>query len=429
MRPPSRKAAGGAAGVVAREGRVYIWTARAGNWTGAPPQVAALSAGAQLPWLERMGTSFLSAEEFDEQAHRLYEAGEYDEALYILREGLRHHPDSALLHVGLGYVRIAREEYAWARVSFETALDLDPEYEDAWVGLGETLLKFGRVDEALKCFSTVDAMGLSDDLELGLTMGRALYREGLFADARSRFTALAHNHPDSAEVAAARGYTLHALGDDVGARRELRRSLRLDAALHEARIYLAHLLHDRGDLNGALRELERVPPAEHWDTLSLWRFVELKLAVDHVKDDDPVLAAWRDRIGELEAEPDDIDHLLAEVEASFEGGEDDGNPLELSAQIDFIMRMLSPPAAAGEARETGVKSHRVRTAEGTVFEGTWDDIVAGMRDHTDPTLGVSVFMRRAARQIRERTGRTVPTDSAEAFVKGGARLGLLHIEV
>jgi len=372
-----------------------------------------------------MGTSFLSAEEFDEQAHRFYESGEYDDALEILRDGLQHHPDSALLHVGLGYVRIAREEYAWARVSFETALDLDPEYEDAWVGLGETLLKFGRVDEALKCFSTVDAMGLQGDLELGLTMGRALYREGLFADARTRFTALANGHADSAEVAAARGYTLHALGDDVGARRELRRSLRLDGELHEARIYLSHLLHDRGDLPGALRELEKVPPTEHWDTLSLWRYVELKCAVDRLREDDPVLAPWRERIGELEADPDPIDHLLAEVEAAFEGGEDEpAQPLELSAQIDFIMRMLNP----ADGRETEVTAHRVRTAEGTLFEGTWDDIVAGMRDHADPTLQVSVFMRRAARQIRERTGRTVPTDTAEAFVKAGARLGLLRIE-
>ena len=379
-----------------------------------------------------MGTSFLSSEEFDEQAHRLYEAGDYDEALEVLREGLRQHPDSVLLHVGLGYVRIAREEYAWARQSFEQALELDPEYEDAWVGLGETLLKFGRVDEALRSFATVDAMGLADDLELGLTMGRALYREGLFADAKHRFTALSAAHSDSAEVAAARGYTLHALGDDVGARRELRRALRLDAELHEARIYLSHLLHDRGDAAGALRELERVPPAEHWDTLSLWRFVELKCTVDGVAEADPALAAWRERIAELEAEPDQIDHLLAEVEAAFEGAPEEPAPpppppaVELSAQIDFIMRMLTPP---GDARDTGVKVHRVRTMEGSVYEGTWEEIVGGMRDSSpDPTLPLSAFMRRTARQIRERTGRVVPCDSAEAFLRAGARLGLLHIE-
>ncbi|HEX8697102.1 MAG TPA: tetratricopeptide repeat protein [Longimicrobium sp.] len=373
-----------------------------------------------------MGTSFLSAEEFDEQAHRLYEAGDYDEALELLREGLRRHPDSVLLHVGLGYVRIAREEYAWARISFETALELDPEYEDAWVGLGETLLKFGRVDEALKCFATVDAMGLAEDLELGLTMGRALYREGLFADAKHRFASLSAAHPESAEVAAARGYTLHALGDDVGARRELRRALRLDGDLHEARIYLAHLLHDRGDLAGALRELERVPPAEHWDTLSLWRFLELKASVDRAADDDPALGPWRERIAELEAEPDEVDHLLAEVESSFEGAEEEAEkPLELSAQIDFIMRMLNAP---GEGRETEVKVHRVRTMEGTLYEGTWDDILRGMRDRSEPGLPLSVYMRRAARQIRERTGRTIPCDSAEAFLRAGARLGLLRIE-
>ena len=380
-----------------------------------------------------MGTSFLSSEEFDEQAHRFYEAGDYDEALEVLREGLRHHPDSVLLHVGLGYVRIAREEYAWARRAFEEALELDPEYEDAWVGLGETLLKFGRVEDALRAFATVDAMGLADDLELGLTMGRALYREGLFAEAKHRFTALAAAHADSAEVAAARGYTLHALGDDVGARRELRRSLRLDGELHEARIYLSHLLHDRGDAAGALRELERVPPAEHWDTLSLWRYVELKGQVDGVAEGDPALAAWKRRIAELEAEPDQIDHLLAEVEAAFEGAPDEPPPpaqpspaVELSAQIDFIMRMLGQP---GDARDTGVKVHRVRTLEGTVYEGTWEEIVGGMRDSSpDPTLPLSAYMRRTARQIRERTGRMIPCESAEAFLRAGARLGLLRIE-
>ena len=43
-------------------------------------------------------------------------------------------------------------------------------------------------------------------------------------------------------------------------------------------------------------------------------------------------------------------------------------------------------------------------------------------------MTLSAFMRRAARQIRERTGRDVPCHSAEAFLKAGARMGLLHIE-
>lgn len=371
-----------------------------------------------------MGTSFLSSEEYDELAHKHYDAGDYDEALGVLREGISQYPDSVLLHVGLGYTRIAREEYAWARGCFERALEIEPEYEDAWVGLGETLLKFGRVDEALACFARIDEMGLGDDLELGLTVGRALYREGLFTDARARFAALSSSHPDSAELAAARGYTLHALGDDLGARRELRRAIKLDGDLHEARIYLSHLLHDRGDPRAALSELEQVPPAEHWDTLSLWRYLELKGQLDGLGEDDPSLAPWRQRLDELEADPDDIDHLLAEVESSFEGAVDEQAQaaLELSAQMDFMMKVLGAPG-------TEADRHRVRTAEGSVFEGSWDDIVGGMRDACgEPSLTLAAFMRRAARQIRERTGRDVPAHSAEAFLKAGARMGLLHIE-
>ena len=374
-----------------------------------------------------MGTSYLSSEEYDELAHKHYDAGDYDEALGVLREGIAQYPDSVLLHVGLGYTRIAREEYAWARHCFEQALELDPEYEDAWVGLGETLLKFGRVEEALSCFGQIDEMGLGDDLELGLTVGRALYREGLFTDARARFAALSASHPDSAELAAARGYTLHALGDDLGARRELRRATKLDADLHEARIYLSHLLDDRGDLRGALTELEQVPRPEHWDTLSVWRYVELKMQLDGVADDDPWFAPWKERLAELDAEPDDIDHLLAEVEASFEGAVDEQAQaaLELSAQMDFMMKILGPPSP--DAALPSV--HRVRTAEGSIFQGSWDEIVRGMRDSCgEPQMPLGAFMRRAARQIRERTGRDVPVHSAEAFLKAGARMGLLRIE-
>lgn len=381
-----------------------------------------------------MANPFLSSEEFDERAHRFYESGEYEVALEVLREGVRQHPDSALLHVGIGYVRIAREEYAWARRSFETALEIDEEYEDAWVGLGETLLKFGDVEGALQSIGRIDAMGLSDDLEIGLAVGRALYREGLFTHARHRFTALVAAHPESAEVAAARGYTLHALGDDIGARRELRRSLRLDPALHEARIYLAHLLYDRGDAEGALRELERVPPQEHWDTLSVWRFIDLKCSQDGWSETDEALAPWRTRLEELEGEPDEIEHLLAEVEASFEAAAEAEDPAERALarleQVEALVRALPPaptPLMLPAAVQTG--THRVRTPEGRVFSGSWEEIVRAMRDASPhPGDSLAAFMIRSAESARVRTGQRVVCDDAESFVRASARAGLLEIE-
>ena len=69
-----------------------------------------------------MPERFLSSEEYDEQAHKLYNDGDYDGALEMLKEGLTLYPNAVELYVGLGYARLAREEYAWARHAFERAV-------------------------------------------------------------------------------------------------------------------------------------------------------------------------------------------------------------------------------------------------------------------------------------------------------------------
>lgn len=359
-----------------------------------------------------MTFSFLSPEEFDERAHLLYEAGDFEGALQLLHEGLGRYPVSADLHVGVGYVRLALEEYAWAHRSFRRALELDPTHEDGWVGTGETLLKFGRVPEALLCFARVDELGLGDDEEIGLAIGRALYREGLFHESRERLARLALAHADSAEVRAALAYALHALGDEPGSRRELRAALRLEPDLHEVRIYLSHLLFERGDLEGALREMEQVPPAEHWDSLSLWRYIDLKCSLQGHLDDDEALEPWRARWTELQTEPDTIDHLLAEVESAFEEG---GGG-------------IAPGAGTAEP-EAGAPTHRVRTVDGRVYTGSWEEIVLRMRDElSDPAEPLASFLRSAAQRVRNLTGRDLPVDDAEAFLRESARIGLIRIE-
>ena len=120
-----------------------------------------------------MATPFLSSEEYDERAHQLYSEGQYDEALDILREGLSLYPNAVELHIGVGYARLAREEYAWARRAFEEALVLEPEHEDALAGLGETLLKLGQRDGALRCMRRTLELGYSDDLDLMLHFSTA----------------------------------------------------------------------------------------------------------------------------------------------------------------------------------------------------------------------------------------------------------------
>ncbi|GMV04163.1 MAG: hypothetical protein AMXMBFR53_04440 [Gemmatimonadota bacterium] len=364
-----------------------------------------------------MPEGFLSSEEYDEQAHKLYNDGDYEGALEMLKEGLSLYPNAVELYVGLGYARLAREEYAWARKAFERAAVLDPAHEDALVGLGETLLRFGERSQALTLFGQVADMGYDDDIELMLTMGRALYREAMYAECRDVFAKAATARPDSAEAAASLGYALHRLGDDVGAGRQIRRSLRLDPDLHEARVYLGHLLYDRGDWEGALREFERVPPQEHWDGLAVWRLMELKRALWHMEAGDARLSPWEQRLRELEDLEDPIDRLLSEVEAVMGGG-GPGASYDPS-QLELFER---------EARDAG--GHAVRLSDGYLFRGTWHEIVRQMRDQagfSHETLGQ--YMRRMAERWHEQSGVEIPSTDPESFLRAAVSAGLVHLEV
>ncbi|MDP2958937.1 MAG: tetratricopeptide repeat protein [Longimicrobiales bacterium] len=363
-----------------------------------------------------MPEGFLSSEEYDEQAHKLYNDGDYEGALDMLKEGLSLYPNAVELYVGLGYARLAREEFAWARKAFGRAAALDPTHEDALVGLGETVLRFGEREQALDLFGQVAELGYDDDIELMLTMGRALYREAMYAECRDVFAKAATTRPDSAEAAASLGYALHRLGDHVGAGRQIRRSLRLDPDLHEARVYLGHLLYDRGDWEGALREFERVPPQEHWDALAVWRLMELKRALWHMDAGDARLAPWEQRLRELEGQEDSIDRLLGEVEARM-GGNGPGIFYDAS-QLELFER---------ERQDAG--KHIIRLADGHRFHGTWHEIVRQMRDHagfSHETLGL--YMRRMAERWHEQSGVEIPFTDPEPFLRAAAESGMVYLE-
>ena len=363
-----------------------------------------------------MPERFLSSEEYDEQAHKLYDEGDYDGALEMLKEGLSIYPNAVDLCVGLGYARLAREEYAWARRAFERAVVLDPGHEDALVGLGETLLRFGERAEAVRRFEEVAEMGFDDDIELMLTMGRALYRASMYGECRDVFAKAAASRPDSAEAAASLGYALHRLGDEVGAGRQIRRALRLDADLHEARVYLGHLLYDRGDWEGALRELERVPPQEHWDPLAVWRLMELKRTLWHLESGDARLAPWERRLRELELLDDPIDRLLAEVEARM-GGRDARALLDPS-QLELF-----------DGEGSGEDERLIRTGNGYLLRGDWHEIVRQMRDHAGFSHeSVSDFMRRMAERWHEDAGVVIPFTDPESFLRAANDAGMIRLE-
>jgi Flp pilus assembly protein TadD len=380
-----------------------------------------------------MPSPFLSSEEYDERAHQLYNDGQYDEALDVLREGLALYPHSVELHVGVGYARLAREEFAWGRKAFEEALVLDPEHEDALAGLGETLLKFGQREQALKAMRRLLELGYQDDVELMLQVSRALFREGLFDDAREYVDIVLQQSSESSEAVALLGYVQHRAGDEEGAVATLRRALQLDGENAEARIYLANILYDRGDYEAALYHLDRTGPEEHWDELGIWRLVELKKSIYRLADDDPELKPWDERLAELAEPTDDLDDMLGEIEQRFNDELSDAPQY----QLELFGALLSD-LADHRRDEEGDAEPRVRVprradhavqVEGSVYDGSWADIVRKMRDADGGYSGRTVqdFMTAEARRAFSRSGVRIPADDPERFIRGSADAGLLRI--
>jgi tetratricopeptide (TPR) repeat protein len=383
-----------------------------------------------------MATPFLSSEEYDERAHQLYNEGQYDDALAVLREGLALYPNSVELHIGVGYARLAREEYAWARRSFEEALVLEPEHEDALAGLGETLLKFGLEEAGLRCFRRTLELGYADDLDLMLQIGRALFREAssrdrreLFSGALEFFDVAVQQAPESAEAIACVGYAQHRLGDDEAAIASLRRSLQADSEHMEARIYLANILYDRGDYDASLYHFERTTPEDHWDELGIWRLVELKRSAHKLDEHDPELKPWEERLAELGGEMDDIDELFLEVDGALAG---DGDVEVARGQLELFGTLLTTLAdnKAGEANELDADMHTVLTKDGRRVTGSWEEIVRSLRDGDMEGLQdrtTNEFMARISKRAFRETGVRVPHHDAELFVRASADAGLLRI--
>ena len=352
------------------------------------------------------GSRFWSAEEYDRQAQSLYEAGDYDGALEMLRRGAALYPEAVDLLVSIGYTYLAREEYLWARRSFSQALEREPDHEDALVGLGESRLKLGERARGFQCFERVLDLGFGRDLDLMLSIGRALFREGLWEHAERFFRRAVAADEKSAEATADLAYTMHRQGDGVQARLWLDRCLELDAENHDARVLLANLFYEGGEPESALDHLERIPLDSMWDPVSVWRLVELVRAYREVTDGARELDPYLDRLDHLFVDPTPEERILLEVEMKAAGLD---APIATRDQLDLF----------GGDREMAHGGQRT----------DWTGIVRAMcESSTNPGLSVEEFMRETARRVRDMTGIEIPDDDPEEFLKASARAGVLHID-
>jgi hypothetical protein len=73
--------------------------------------------------------------------------------------------------------------------------------------------------------------------------------------------------------------------------------------------------------------------------------------------------------------------------------------------------------------------HRVSTAAGATYVGTWEEIVLQMKDDAAEWAGGSLeaYMEASAKRWRKQTGLVIPATDPESFLRAGADAGVLRI--
>jgi Flp pilus assembly protein TadD len=103
-------------------------------------------------------------------------------------------PSPELSASNLGQAFFEEKNYSQAASWFQTSLGKSKTHALGYLGLSDSLLAMGKVDEAIVQLET-GAKALPENWEIGLSLGEAYYRAGRFGEARTRLELVAGKDP------------------------------------------------------------------------------------------------------------------------------------------------------------------------------------------------------------------------------------------
>ncbi len=360
--------------------------------------------------------SFSDSEAYHDRAAQHFLCGRFDAAIELLTEGLRRFPDAFELYAEMGNIRMTRGEIAWAHQAFHQCLLLDPEHEYALLGYGETLLLLGHREEALRALHRVVDLGHTHDNFVMIEAATTLLENGLLLEAKPFLAHAYRAYPDSAAAAHGLGTVACRYGSSGEALYWLRRTLTIVPWEFRARIDLANLLYDRHERDAALVHFLRTRPEDHTNRLGLARVLGLLGRGEWSREKERMSLPWLCRALMLEfASMDDP------LQFKVKGAQPVVDPVFTGQSGRSVESSWTPSGTDG--------IHMVDTLSGHTLAGTWEELVDQLQflDAAWAPNTQDRFMTEWAWESLVEYGVSVPTTSAEAFVRGVAAAGRVLI--
>jgi len=182
------------------------------------------------------------AEDKKRLGEAFYLQGNYTQALKVLLEAERLHPDDAELHNDLGLVYRAKEKYDLAIVHFKKALAINPGYAQAKNNLGWVYLDQKKWDKAIPIFEELleDLTYITPQFPL-FGLGWAYYNKKNYALSKQYYLKALKMDPKFIKALRGLGLTYKALGRISEAISTLERAVEISPQI-------PHLHYDLGQL-------------------------------------------------------------------------------------------------------------------------------------------------------------------------------------
>jgi tetratricopeptide (TPR) repeat protein len=218
-----------------------------------------------------------------------FERAQYDEALPHLAEAVRLDPSQAVHLAALAEANQALHRWAEAEHWYRRAIQMQPQFAEAHVNLGNTLLATGRTDEAVACYQQAlqcnpqladaqSCLGVVHESRGALDRAADCYRQALtlrpgYAQAHCNLgTVLRKQHrldeaaiqlraavkaaPNLAAAHSNLAAVYQSMGDLVAAAKSFRRVVDIEPRAPKSHTNLANLLLDQGDFAAATASIQ-----------------------------------------------------------------------------------------------------------------------------------------------------------------------------
>jgi tetratricopeptide (TPR) repeat protein len=197
-----------------------------------------------------------NAEEWFDRGNKLFELGDYEQAITSYKKALEIKPNYYEAWVTRGVALFRLEKYKEAIASYEKALEIEFNCYHAWAMRGDALLNLGEYEMTITSYSL--ALEIEpENYHAWANRGDALFRLGRYEEAIASYDQALKIKPDYYEAWTNRGHALSNLGRYEEAITSYDQALEIEPNFYVAWVNRGDALFNLGEYKGAIRSVDK----------------------------------------------------------------------------------------------------------------------------------------------------------------------------